>query len=547
MNSGSLPEAQAAEKTYPELRSWSLVLAGISILDMLLLIVLVTEHAAQPALVPVADLAPFVYLLTGASVLATSLGVLWVFLRYPKQRKVILVLLAITLGLMVAHLYTINDPATPSCYGSNGVQGCVMDEIYYVPAAQALLSGEKCGPYLDNCNLEHPFLGKGFIAAGIALFGNNDFGWRFFEGLLGTLSIPIVFYICLKFTKDTTLSLYAAFLLAFETFFFVQSSIAVIDIQMIFLGLVAFLAYLADIKFGILNRYVVSGLLLGLCILAKEIGVFLAAFLIFYNLAFGSGTFKHRVVTSVGMSVIAFLLFIGGLQLYDSLYGTPQSSTFVQDISYILSYGASLKGGGWSVFANSQPPYITPLYWFIYYFPISYDVVRVTVSSGTGSFSYVSAGYFGVPDLFETWFVYIWVPYVVYLAYKKWKARIAAAAAPALAAIVGSVQLTLEGIPIRGTEAAEADAYELGKFAVMWLAFTFVPYILLYAYGRVTYPYYILSGTPALAIGMAYAMTRKWFPREVVYIMLGGVFAWFFIFYPDKSFLPTQLRVLLGH
>ncbi len=237
MNSGSLPEAQAAEKTYPELRSWSLTLAGISILDMLLLVVLVTEHGAQPALVPVADLAPFVYVLTGASVLATSLGVLWVFLRYPKQRKVILVLLAITLGLMVAHLYTINDPATPSCYGSNGVQGCVMDEIYYVPAAQALLSGEKCGPYLDNCNLEHPFLGKGFIAAGIALFGNNDFGWRFFEGLLGTLCIPIVFYICLKFTKDTTLSLYAAFLLAFETFFFVQSSIAVIDIQMIFLGL----------------------------------------------------------------------------------------------------------------------------------------------------------------------------------------------------------------------------------------------------------------------------------------------------------------------
>ncbi len=171
----------------------------------------------------------------------------------------------------------------------------------------------------------------------------------------------------------------------------------------------------------------------------------------------------------------------------------------------------------------------------------------MTVSSSTGSYSYVSAGYFGVPDLFETWFVYIWVPYVVYLAYKKWRAKISAAASPALAAIVGSIQLTLEGSPIRSSEAAEADAYELGKFAVMWLAFTFIPYLLLYAYGRVTYPYYILSGTPALAIGMAYAMTRKWFPREVVYIMLGGVFAWFFIFYPDKSFLPTQLRVLLGH
>jgi len=33
----------------------------------------------------------------------------------------------------------------------------------------------------------------------------------------------------------------------------------------------------------------------------------------------------------------------------------------------------------------------------------------------------------------------------------------------------------------------------------------------------------------------------------LAYIVLAGVFLWFFIFYPDKSFLPEQFRAWLGH
>ena len=79
------------------------------------------------------------------------------------------------------------------------------------------------------------------------------------------------------------------------------------------------------------------------------------------------------------------------------------------------------------------------------------------------------------------------------------------------------------------------------------MAFTFLPYVALFLYGRVTYPYYVLSADPALAIGMAWVMTRKWFPKDVAYILLAGVLGWFIVFYPDKSFLPVWLRVLLGH
>ena len=81
----------------------------------------------------------------------------------------------------------------------------------------------------------------------------------------------------------------------------------------------------------------------------------------------------------------------------------------------------------------------------------------------------------------------------------------------------------------------------------MWLLIVFIGYLFLFFYGRITYPYYFISAVPALAMGGAYFLTRSWFPREIAYIFLAGVFLWFFIFYPDKAFLPTQVRVFLGH
>ena len=46
------------------------------------------------------------------------------------------------------------------------------DEVHYLPAARELLvMGE-------FTNREHPLLGKQLLALGIALFGDNPWGWR---------------------------------------------------------------------------------------------------------------------------------------------------------------------------------------------------------------------------------------------------------------------------------------------------------------------------------------------------------------------------------
>jgi len=546
-----------ADRSYSGLRFWVLFLAGLSFLDLVFLLVVVILHAADPMNIEVAVLYPLFYIFAGGLVSSIVLGLFWFVLRYPQHRKTLLVLVLITTGVLVAHFYTINEPPTSSCFdNSKAVDGCVMDEIYYIPAAQALLTGEKCGPYADNCNLEHPFLSKAFIAAGIALFGNNDFGWRFFVVLLGTASLPILFAICWRVTRDSTLSLFAAFLLAFETLFFAHSSIAVIDVQAIFFALLAFLVYLGDFRLWKLNRFALAGILLGLAALSKETAIFMVLFLVTYNALFGGGTRKFRFVSSLQIFVITAVVFVVGLQLYVSLFGNSSLHTFIDDIRYIISYGGSLKGNGW--YDSVLHSYITPFNWMTYYSAVGYFVTRVTVN---GTYTYVSLGYWGVPNFFEIWLTFLWAPYVVYLAYKRWRssrAKTSLDAAAPLETPPAPVDLSVDDAPVMAqsppepiqapVEAPAPDpAFRLAGFALLWFAFTYFPYIVIYYYGRVTYPFYILPAIPAIAIGCAYVLTRRWFPREVAYVILGGVFLWFFLYYPDKSFLPTWLRMILGH
>jgi len=545
----------AAERTHSGLRFWTLFLAGLSFLDLIVLVVVIILNAADPTNIYVAVMYPLFYIFAGGILSSIVAGLFFLMLRYPHHRKTLLVLLLVTTGVLVAHFYTINEPPTSSCYdNSKAVDGCVMDEIYYIPAAQALLTGEKCGPYADNCNLEHPFLSKAFIAAGIVLFGNDDFGWRFFIALLGTASIPILFAICWRVTRDSTLSLFAAYMLGFETLFFVHSSIAVIDVQAIFFALLAFLVYLSDLHLWKLNKFALAGMLLGLSALSKETAIFMVIFLVVYNLFFGDGNKRSRLFSSLQIFVITAVVFCVGLQIYVTLFGNSSMHTFVDDIRYIIDYGGSLKGNGW--YDSVLHSYITPINWITFYTAVGYYVTKVPV----GGTYYIVLGYWGIPNFFEVWLVFLWAPYVVYLAFKKWRSARAPTlpsmsespvADPASVEVPADISASAPEASAKQTEPVSEEApdpaFKLAGFALLWFAFTYFPYFAISAYGRVTYPFYLLPAIPAIAIGGAYLLTRRWFPREVSYVLLGGIFLWFFLYYPDKDFLPSWVRMLLGH
>ena len=144
--------------------------------------------------------------------------------------------------------------------------------------------------------------------------------------------------------------------------------------------------------------------------------------------------------------------------------------------------------------------------------------MTVTGGAAATTLSYIGVGFYGVNNVIVLWLVFVWVPIVAYRLLKKRQ----------------------PGEP-RGRE----DNAML--FILLWFLWNYLPYIALWVYGRVTYPFYVLPAVPALATGAAFFISRDFFPRKVVWFYLAAVFGWFVWYFPLKDFLPVFLRAVIGH
>ncbi|HME18336.1 MAG TPA: glycosyltransferase family 39 protein, partial [Nitrososphaerales archaeon] len=300
------------------------------------------------------------------------------------------------------------------CYDqSTGVYGCIMDEVFYVPEAQGILTGQHCSTSAPNCHMEHPPLSPALEAAGMALFGEyNAAGWRAMPVLLGTFSLPLLFGIAWRLSDDKKVGYFAMALLGLDVMFFSHSGAALLDVPMVFFGLLALFVLVWDVKFWRIDKYILSGVILALAGLSKETAVFLALGLFTYNLLLGEGSRRKRILTTLEMAVVLAIVFAAGLQTYDSVLATPAVPTFVDQVRYMLSYGSSLIAnqlacqpttGYWCKFMNDPggAP-ILPTDWLLYYTPVGYYATSVTVCPNTvngvcqgGQYSYVSVAYYG--------------------------------------------------------------------------------------------------------------------------------------------------------
>lgn len=470
-------------------------------------------------------------------------------------------------GQSVAGTWVVSGPVSNltvsyqslNCYSTSGTEyGCIMDEIFYVPEGMAFLNGQHCSTGVNaptDCHPEHPPLVPALIAGGMAIFGEfNVVGWRFAPALLGTLSIPLLFGIAWKLSGNKKLAYLSALLLAADVMFFSQSSAALLDVPEIFFGLAAFFAYFAGLRVWKFDKYVIAGVLLGLAGLAKETAVFIVLALLTYILLFEDEKLRRRTVSVLKVAVVVGVIFILGVQAYDSVGLSPSlpgttscpmiGSSFVQQIGYMLCYGSSLNAGcpwacGWK--DTNLGTYITPLNWITYYSPVAYlrTVVSVCPRSVNnvcqgGAYSYVSIAYYGVTNFLETWTIYIWIPLVAYAVYRYYRRG----------------QPTLEEFGLENVKSNPVSLpgeLKFGAFALIFFLWSYVPYIVLFLAGRVTYPFYFLPAVPAVAMGASYWVTRSWFPRWLMYLYVGMAFVFFFIYFPYKGFLPDWLRVLIGH
>lgn len=145
--------------------------------------------------------------------------------------------------------------------------GIVFDEVHYVPAARDLLAGTILR------NTEHPMVAKEIIAAGIALFGDNPWGWRFFPAVAGAGIVVALFALVWLMLGRMRYALFSGFTAAIDQMLFVQARIAMLDI---FLALflcwaIVFLlwAMRGRGRGQVLWRWIMASALLGLAVGVK--------------------------------------------------------------------------------------------------------------------------------------------------------------------------------------------------------------------------------------------------------------------------------------
>jgi len=141
------------------------------------------------------------------------------------------------------------------------------DEVYFPKTAQEILHGDPAAWDFYGHENTHPPLSKLFMAGGMALFGENSFGWRFFGALAGVGAAIFIYLIGKRLFKSEFIGMAAAFLLTFDGLTFTQARIATPDtyVLLFVLGCVYFL--LAD-------RFLLSGVFLGAALASKWTALF---------------------------------------------------------------------------------------------------------------------------------------------------------------------------------------------------------------------------------------------------------------------------------
>jgi predicted membrane-bound dolichyl-phosphate-mannose-protein mannosyltransferase len=249
--------------------------------------------------------------------------------------------------VLIMHFATISAP-----------KELVFDEAYYVPAANSILHGQSLG------RLEHPPLGQGIIAAGIGIFGDNPWGWRFFPVMFGAVSLILFYLICRQISSSKYFAFAAVTLLAIDNLSFTQAGTAMLDVFCLTFMFAAVLIYLK-------NKPVWAGIFIGLAAVTKLTGVLVLPFILLYWLITNRKSIKMEFTTIITSAVT----FLGSLFLLDAAILHHFDNPFSR-INYMLTFAKNLTFPFNS--ANSHPLSVAipsrPWEW-LYRLQISYDKI----------------------------------------------------------------------------------------------------------------------------------------------------------------------------
>jgi dolichyl-phosphate-mannose--protein O-mannosyl transferase len=158
------------------------------------------------------------------------------------------------LAALALFLLRITDPAKLN-----------FDETHYVPAVRTLIA------FAGLPNPEHPPLGKWLIGIGMALFGDNPFGWRIMSALSGAVLVGAGVMAARWLLGTRAAAVMTGVLLLVSPTLFVQSRIAMLDIFGVSFMMLAFWMLAASARRGFRDRpgLALGGLFLGLATACK--------------------------------------------------------------------------------------------------------------------------------------------------------------------------------------------------------------------------------------------------------------------------------------
>lgn len=139
--------------------------------------------------------------------------------------KVLLIVLGLVIVSLVLHFVNLSWPDWQ-----------IFDEIYYFNWARDYIDGR----YFFDV---HPPLGKLFISLGLSIFNNSLFGARFFQALVGSAMIYLMFYLADTLFKNKYIALLTAILFFLETSIYVESRFALINIFILFFMVLSYICF----------------------------------------------------------------------------------------------------------------------------------------------------------------------------------------------------------------------------------------------------------------------------------------------------------------
>ena len=292
--------------------------------------------------------------------------------------------------------------------------------------------------------------------------------FRFFQLVMGALSLVLIYVVALRISGNERLALMSSLLLLLEPLYAFFSRTAYLDIPMVFFALCAYAVFFSSFRLGPINRYWLTGALLGLSALSKESGIVFIVPLVVYHLVFDRTGGRRSTLREIGTILAGEILVTAtGLQLYDTLARTP-FPTFLNQIQYIASYSSAF------ICTGTCSRGLGPFAWFTFFLP-----------------NYPSMSLSGNQVLL--WLIFIWIPLGFYAFWKS-----------------------------RGRQASADD--RLFFFAALLFISTFLEDVSFYIAGRTTWIWYFLTVVPSLALGAAYLVTRRELPSWTRILIVGLVF-----------------------